>query len=31
LRHASDNEKEFERELNILLPNFAVKIKGSSD
>jgi len=29
--HASDNEKEFERELKILLPNFSTKSKGSSD
>ena len=29
--HASDNEKEFERELKILLPNFSIKQKGSNN
>jgi len=29
--HASDNEKEFERELKILLPNFLIETRGSSN
>lgn len=28
--HASDNKKEFERELNVLLPSFLIKIRGSN-
>lgn len=26
--HASDSKKEFERELNVLLPDFLIKIRG---